>query len=162
MVYASIPYTEGKCWLFADNNWKMRAGRNVVRQELFAPLYLAASFHSDHLSLVFYRALGHIDSIVPIFFPAMMPKRPVKHIGDILCYSHWRDHVSAFTLLPKKREVSLIGPHSQTQHLSFHIACLMETPGEVQSTLAFLPEASHNWPKYWPVIFISKRRIWVT
>jgi hypothetical protein len=74
----------------------------------------------------------------------MMPKRPVKHIGGILCYSHWRDHVSAFTLLSKKREVSLIGPHSQTSHLPFQIACLMETPREVQSTLAFLPEASHN------------------
>lgn len=50
-------------------NWNMRDDRGVVRQELPAPLYLIASFHSAHLSLGFYQTLGHDDRIDQIFPP---------------------------------------------------------------------------------------------
>lgn len=51
--------------------WNMRDGRGVVREELPAPLYLPASFHSVHPFLGFFQTLGYSDSIGQIFFPTI-------------------------------------------------------------------------------------------
>lgn len=71
MVYASIPTQRESVDCLLTTNWRMRDGRDVVRQGWSAPLYLTASFHSEHMALGFYWTLGHIDSIGQIFFPAI-------------------------------------------------------------------------------------------
>ena len=87
-----------------------------------------------------------------------MLKRPEEYNVGILCSSHCREYVAAFSLLSGKKEVTLLGPHSQTHTLLPMLSARWTHLESCSQHELFVPGSLQASSQRWSVKFISQWR----